>query len=141
MDTLLAAVVVAVAVVAWTTWEAAMVSRLARDTRSLPRRNAAVAGAHRLTVVGQLGLVAVAVVVAGVVQVPLWWPTGEVSPVGLATTGAALVGAGARSGGRRGAVTARRNRASSSRWRRPPSRPRSSCVASASGCWRSLPGP
>ncbi|MFC3689931.1 type II CAAX prenyl endopeptidase Rce1 family protein [Aquipuribacter hungaricus] len=97
MDILLAAAVVAAAVVAWTAWEATMVSRLARDTRPLPRRNAAVAGAHRLTVVGQLGLVALAAVAAGLVQVPLWWnPSAVAAPaVGGAVTVLLLVGAGA----------------------------------------------
>ncbi len=98
MDTLLAAAVVVAAVVAWTVWESTMVSRIARDTRSLPRRNAAVAGAHRLTVVGQLGLVAVAAVVAGLVQVPLWWPAAAASPAGLAATAAAVVLAGCAAG-------------------------------------------
>lgn len=96
VDILLAAAVVAAAVVAWTAWEASMVSRLARDTRPLPRRNAAVAGAHRLTVVGQLGLVALAAVAAGLVQVPLWWnPSAVAAPaLGAAVTVLLLVGAG-----------------------------------------------
>lgn len=72
MDILLTLLVVA-AVVAWTAWESTMVARLRRDTRPLVARNAAVAGAYRLSVVGQLGLVAVAVVVATLTAVPLWW--------------------------------------------------------------------
>jgi hypothetical protein len=81
VDIVLAALAVVGAVVAWTAWEASMVSRLARDSRSLPRRNAAVAGAHRLTVVGQLGLVAVAMVAAGLVEVSLWvHPDGVSAP-------------------------------------------------------------
>lgn len=97
MDILLAAVVVASAVAAWTAWEALMVSRLARDTRPLPRRNAAVAGAHRLTVVGQLGLLALAVVASGLVAVPLWThPSGALSPVvGGVVTAVLVVAAGA----------------------------------------------
>ncbi len=88
---MLAAAAVVVAVVAWTAWEHTMVSRLARDTRPLSRRNAAVAGAHRLTVVGQLGLVAVAVVLAGLVGVPLWFPAAVASPVAGAVLTALLV--------------------------------------------------
>lgn len=95
VDTLLAAAAVVAAVVAWTAWEATMVSRLAKDSRSLPRRNAALAGASRLTVVGQLGLVAVALVVAGLAQVPVWSLTAQTSPLGLAATGLTLVLGGA----------------------------------------------
>ena len=97
VDIVLALAVVAVAVAAWTAWEASMVSRLAHDTRSLPRRNAAVAGAHRLTVVGQLGLVAVAVVLAGLVSVPVWGhDTAVASPVvGAVLTGLLVLGAAA----------------------------------------------
>lgn len=49
-----------------------MTSRLQRDRRPLVTRNAAVAGAHRLTVVGQLGLVALAAGAAAIVGVPIW---------------------------------------------------------------------
>lgn len=94
VDILLAAAAVVVAVVAWTAWESTMVRRLARDTRPLQRRNAAVAGAHRLTVVAQLGLVAVAVVVAGLVDVPLWWTADALTPPAVgAVAAAALVAA------------------------------------------------
>lgn len=82
---LVAALVVTAAVVAWTAWEAWMAARLRLDTRPLVARNAAVAGAHRLSTVGQVALVALAAVVAAVAQVPLWW-----SPVAVATP---LVGA------------------------------------------------
>jgi len=94
VDILLAAAVVASAVAAWTAWEALMVSRLARDTRPLPRRNAAVAGAHRLTVVGQLGLLALAVVASGLVAVPLWnHPSAVAAPVVGGVVTAVLVAA------------------------------------------------
>jgi len=106
VDILLAAAVVSSAVAAWTAWEALMVSRLTRDTRPLPRRNAAVAGAHRLTVVGQLGLLALAVVASGLVAVPLWThPTAVSEPVVGGVVTAVLVaaaGAGAWWAARRG---------------------------------------
>jgi membrane protease YdiL (CAAX protease family) len=56
-------------------------------------RNAAVAGAQRLTVAGQLGLVVVATVVAGLVGVSPWWsPVAVVAPaVGWLVTGLAVL--------------------------------------------------
>ena len=99
MEILLAAALVVSAVVAWTAWEARMVSRLARDRRPLPRRNAAVAGAHRLSVVGQLGLLALAAVVAGLVAVPLWThPAGVWIPVVSVVVTALLVAAAGAAG-------------------------------------------
>lgn len=97
MDILLAAFVVVVAVVAWTAWEARMVARLARDTRPLAARNAAVAGAFRLSVLGQTALLALAVVVAGLTSVQLWWnPVAVAEPVvGGLVTAVLLAGVGA----------------------------------------------
>lgn len=80
VDLVLAAVAVALAVVAWTAWETTMATRLVRDRRPLVARNAAVAGAQRLTVLGQLGLVVVATVAAGLVGVDLWWSAIAVAP-------------------------------------------------------------
>lgn len=93
---LLAAVVVIAAVVAWTAFEARMVARLARDTRPLASRNAAVAGAFRLSVLGQTALLALAVVVAGLTSVQLWWnPVAVAEPlVGGLVTAVLLVGVG-----------------------------------------------
>jgi hypothetical protein len=85
VELILAASVALAAVLAWTAWEVSMASRLRRDRRPLVQRNAAVAGAHRLTVVGQLGLVGLSAVLASVAAVSLWW-----SPVAVATP---LVGA------------------------------------------------
>lgn len=85
MELILAAAVALAAVLAWTAWEVAMAARLRRDRRPLVQRNAAVAGAHRLTVVGQLGLVGLSAVLASVAATSLWW-----SPVAVATP---LVGA------------------------------------------------
>jgi hypothetical protein len=79
VELLLAAGLTVAALVAWTAWETTMASRLRRDHRPLVARSAAIAGAHRLTVVAQLGLVGVAAVVATTVAVPLWW-----SPVAVA---------------------------------------------------------
>lgn len=97
MDILLAAVVAVVAVAAWSTWEASMAARLRRDTRPLVARNAAVAGASRLTVVAQLALVALASVLAAVVAVPLWQnPMAVAEPlVGGVVTALLVTGAAA----------------------------------------------
>ncbi|WP_380166489.1 type II CAAX prenyl endopeptidase Rce1 family protein [Jannaschia sp. R86511] len=97
MDILLAAAVALAAVLGWTAFESTMARRLRRDTRPLRARNAAVAGAHRLSVVGHLGLVAVAVALAAIVPVPLWWsPVAVASPlVGGLTAGLLLLAAAA----------------------------------------------
>ncbi len=96
MDILLAGLVALAAVVVWSTWEASVAARLRRDTRSLVRRNAAVAGAHRLTVVGQLALVAIAAALAGMVGVPLWWsPIVVADPVVGTVVTALLIAAAA----------------------------------------------
>gem|GEM_PF-6075987 len=79
MDILLAALVALGAVAGWTAWEARMAARLRRDRRPLAARNAAVAGAQRLSVVAHVGLVTLAVALSALVQVPLWW-----SPVAVA---------------------------------------------------------
>lgn len=95
MELILAASLAVAAVLAWTAWETTMASRLRRDRRPLPARNAAVAGAHRLTAMGQLGLIAVAVVVAALASVSLWWSPVAVAPVTAGVTVTALLVAGA----------------------------------------------
>ncbi|MGJ7441006.1 CPBP family glutamic-type intramembrane protease [Aquipuribacter sp. MA13-6] len=107
MDILLAAVVALAAVAGWTAWESSMAARLRRDRRPLVARNAAVAGAHRLSVVAHLGLVGLAVALAALVQVPLWWsPVAVATPsLGAVVTGALLLVAGGCVG-----WAARRNR-------------------------------
>jgi membrane protease YdiL (CAAX protease family) len=96
VDLVLAAAAVALAVAAWTAWEATMAARLLRDRRPLVARNAAVAGAQRLTVVGQVGLVVVTTVAAGLVGVSPWWsPVAVVAPaVGWLVTGLAVLALG-----------------------------------------------
>lgn len=106
MSILLAVAVTGVAVVAWTAWEARMAGRLRGDTRPLAVRNAAVAGAHRLSTVGQVALVALAVGVAALAQVSVWWnPVAVASPaLGTAVTAVLVLAAVATVGwtGRRG---------------------------------------
>ena len=86
-----------VAVVGWTAWESAMTARLRHDTRPLVARNAAVAGAHRLTAAGQVALVAMATVLASLASVSLWWnPVAVAVPlVGGAVTVVLVAGAAA----------------------------------------------
>lgn len=89
MDILLAALVALAAVVGWTAFEARMASRLRRDRRPLVVRNTAVAGAQRLSVVANIGLIGLAVALSSLVAVPMWW-----SPVAVAdpVVGAVLTG-------------------------------------------------
>ncbi|WP_336922063.1 CPBP family glutamic-type intramembrane protease [Aquipuribacter sp. SD81] len=99
MDLLLAGAVVVCALVAWTAWESVMAARLRRDRRPLVARNAAVAGAQRLTVVGQLAVVVVTTAAAALTGLALWW-----SPVGVAAPALGWVAGGALGLGAAGLV-------------------------------------
>ena len=115
MTSLVIAGVALAAVVGWTAWEAAMAARLRRSTALGREREAAVTGALRLVVLGQLAIISLCTGAALAAGVPLWRGSASLAPVAsvLAATvvgGAALVATIAAIGwlARRGLLPGRR---------------------------------